>query len=115
MSSSAASIFAAAVAASVSRPTRLPNRCRDVRQSSVLVDEHRDLGPIELCPQVRLTAVDDGEIRLEGQDALEIGIQQGSHALNLLNVGRIVIEAADTDHLLAGADGEQHLGHRRNQ
>ena len=69
----------------------------------------------ELLLQVLLASVDDDEIGPQREDALEIRIEQRSHPLQLLHLRRVLVEAADRDHLRPCADGKENLRHRWNQ
>ena len=89
-------------AASRARPTRAPSArivVGDVRQRRVAVDEDRNLRALELLPQVGLAAVDGDQIRLQREDALDVRIDERADALQLLDLRRIAIEAADGDDL----------------
>src|SRR5262245_30008564 len=84
-------------------------------ETRVTVDIHRDLRAFQLRAEIRLTRVDRNQIRPQREDPLDVGIEKRTDALQLTDLWRISIEAADGDHLRAGTDGEQHLGHRRNE
>ena len=79
------------------------------------VAENRDPRAIELRLQVGLRAVRDDEIRAQGEDALDVRVEQRADARQRLHLGRELVVAADGDDLRPGADGKEHLGQRRNQ
>ena len=69
--------------ASALRPIRSPSSrivVRDVGEPRVLVVEHRNAGAVQPRDEVALRAVDDDEIRLEREDALEVRIDQRADA-----------------------------------
>ncbi len=72
-------------------------------------------GPGELGFQRVLRTVGEHEDRAEREDPFHVGIQQRAHARQLLHLGRVVVVAADGDHLRACADGEEHLGQCRHE
>ena len=90
--------------------TKPPDRHGDVRQSGVLVVEPRHARPIEPRDQLLLCAVDDDEIRLERENALDVRIEQRADSLPRRDLRRIPVEARHADDLIARADGEEHLG-----
>ena len=76
----------------------------------MLIVEHRDADASEPGDQIRLRTVDDDEIGLERQDALEIGIDERADLRTRRDLGRVRVVARHADDLRAGADREQHLG-----
>ena len=44
----------------------------------MLVQKDRNAGPLHLHPQVALRAVDDDQIRLQRDDALDVGIDEAA-------------------------------------
>ena len=76
------------------------DRRADIGETRVPVDERRDAAPAaDATDEFRLGDVDDDEIRLERQDALEVRIQQRADARSRRRLGRIRVEARNADHL----------------
>ena len=71
--------------------------------------------PPQLRAQVGLAAIDRDQVRSQGENPLDVGIDERAHAWKPANLRREVIEAADGDHLRPGADGEQHFSDRGDQ
>jgi len=80
----------------------------------MLVEEYRNVRALHLRSKVRLRAVHDHQIRLQGDDALDVGIDQAADLGTLQRFGWIDIEIADAYHARSRAHGEQHLGDRRH-
>src|SRR3954469_4792781 len=99
-------------------PNSLANlleRHGDVSKARVAVNVGRDLRAIELRTEIRLTRIDNDQIRMQRHVPLDVRIEQGPHALQLRDRRWIAIEAADGGHLIAGADGEEHFGDGRDE
>src|SRR5688572_30193820 len=85
--------------------------CRgDVRQTGVLVQEHRNPGALELRTEIVLRSVHDHEVGLQRDDALHIGIDEAAHLRACQRLWRIPVEIADADNARPCPDGKQHLG-----
>ena len=79
------------------------------------IDERRNADALQTRDQLGLADVDDDEIGLQRQDALEVRVQQRADARPLRGLGRIRVEARHADDLIAGADREEHLGDRGDE
>ena len=91
------------------------NRPADIWQRGMTVVVGRDAGALQLLHQVELASVHHDEVRSQREDALEIRIEERSHALQVLHLRWILVEAADCDHLRPRADGKEDLRHRRDE
>jgi hypothetical protein len=87
------------------------DRRQDVGQRRMAVHVHRHLRPFELLAKVRLRGVNDDEIRMQRQDALDVRVDQRTDTGKFVDVRRIAIETAHRHHLRTGPDRKEHLGH----
>ena len=95
--------------------TERPDGGHDVAQRLVLVVEVRDPGTIQPLDQFLLRGVDDDQIGLDGENALDAGIQQAADPRQARHVRRKMIVVADRGDAGAVADRVDHLGDRRDQ
>ena len=75
------------------------------------IREHRDLGASQLFLRVRLARVQNHQIWAKQDDSLHVGIDQPANSRERTDLGGLLVEAADADHLRPGTDGEEHLRH----
>ena len=90
--------------------TERPYGLHDVRHRRPRIDEHVHPCLPELLAQFHLAFEHDHQVRPQCDDAFHVGIEQRAHSGQALDVGRVVIEAADRDHPRSRADREEHLG-----
>src|SRR5919201_2251230 len=79
------------------------------------IAEQRNAGGRELCLQVGLRVVDDRQVRFQREQALHVRVEQSTEARQPLDFWRKLVEAADADDAIPGADREQHLRRRRDE
>src|SRR5262249_26709623 len=89
------------------------DRRQDVGESAMHERELRDGGAVHLSGEVVLRSVQDDEVRAEGKDPLDVGVQQRADAREPVDLGRVVIEAADRHDAWSCAECEQNLSGRR--
>ena len=77
--------------------------------------KRRDTRALELLLEIRLAGVEDNEVRTQRENALQVRIEKRAYALQLLDLGRVAIEAAHCDDLRPRADGEKRLGNGGNE
>ena len=87
----------------------------DVGQAAVPVVEDGNRRPLELPLEVGLRAVDGDEIGSQRHHPFDVGIEERADPGQRRHLGRIGVEAAHRHDLRTGADGEEHLGERRDQ
>jgi ribonucleoside-diphosphate reductase alpha chain len=86
----------------------------DVRLDDIAFAAGLHLYALELRPELRLRAVNGNQVGAQRQDLLDIRVEQRADFLQLVDLWREMIEAADRDHLRSAAHGEEDLGHRGN-
>ena len=91
------------------------NGGREVRKPCVLVLVHRQARAAETRDQIRLRTVHDDKIGLERQNPLEVRIEERADLWQCADFRRVGVKTRDADHVLAGADRKEHLGHGRDE
>ncbi len=94
-----------------------PDGLGDVGQTLVCIRVEGNLGALELALQLGLRAVHDDEVWPQGQNALDVGIDERPHTREALDFWRIVGVGAGGDQPVTGRGaavdcGERDEGHR---
>src|SRR6185503_10506442 len=79
----------------------------------VSITEQRDARAGELRDQVGLGVVDDHQIRLQRQDALDVRVEQPAHSGEAADLGWKTVERSDARDAITDAHLEEHLCGRR--
>ncbi len=84
-----------------------------VKRDGRALDQRGDVDLLETRHQLSRVALGDDQIRLVARDRLHVGREAGQ--IRRRRLLRVVRELVHRDHLVTGADREQHLGRGRRQ